>query len=47
MVLDFFGVQSLLKLQKDIDALSCWSKQWLLLFNITKRKLLHTGRERF
>ena len=31
------------ELQKDIDALYCWSKQWLLSFNITKCKVLHIG----
>ena len=31
------------ELQKDIDALFCWLKQWLLLFNINKCKDLYLG----
>ena len=31
------------ELQKDIDALFCWSKQWFLSFNINKCKVLRLG----
>jgi len=31
------------ELQKDIDALFCWSKQWLLSFNTAKCKVLCIG----
>ena len=31
------------ELHKYIYALFCWSKQWLLSFNITKCKVLHIG----
>jgi len=35
------------ELQKDIDALYCWSKQWLLSFNITKCKVLRIGTHQY
>ena len=43
----FCCIKSLLydvkEIQKDIDALYCRSKQWLLSFDITKCKVLHIG----
>jgi ribonuclease P/MRP protein subunit RPP40 len=35
--------QDVTKLQEDLATLCKWSKEWLMLFNVNKCKILHLG----
>ena len=39
------GERDRVKFQESIDRLENWSREWQLLFNVSKCKIMHGGRE--